>query len=246
MADLKRYTLNRPEYGIYMNELALGGTSINTIGFFMRFPTLAPETLRDAADRVIQAVPVFSLTLAGQPGSPCLQETAQREPCQRGEALTAQEAAARWETLAESTLDGKMYAFCVGPLTDGGAYLMARFHHILLDGYDMSKLARRILDELAGTGVEDVGPLTRYAPAEPDEAAERSFWLNYFYDADYEPFLFPVTAESTKRTRFRFPLGAELTARIQAFAAERDVTAASVFAGALSLYLARASQKREA
>ena len=246
MADLKRFELNSPEYGIYMNERAVSGTAINTIGFLMRFPTVEAETLRAAADRVIQAVPVFGLAFDDQPGSPGLVETGRREPCIGGAALSSEETDAAWDTLSARPMGGKSYEFRVGSLIEGGAYLIARFHHIILDGYDMCKLARRILDELAGERTEALGALSRYAPPEPDAAAERSFWLNYFYDADYEPSLFPTSPNSTKRNRLRFPLGAELSAHIQAFAAERHVTTASVFAAALSLYLARASQKHEA
>ena len=244
MADLKRFELNRPEYGIYMNELAFGGTAINTIGFLLRFPTVAPETLRAAADRVIGAVPIFGLAFDEK--APCLMETERREPCARGAELSPEEAAGAWEALSERPMGGKTYAFSAGALTGGGSYLTARFHHVILDGYDMCKLVRRILDELAGTPPEDAGALTHYVPAEPDAAAERGFWLEYFFNADYEPSLFPVTALSAKRSRFRFPLGAELTARIRTFVAEHGVTEASVFAAALSLYLARASQKQEA
>lgn len=244
MADLKRFELNRPEYGIYMNERAFGGTAINTIGFLMRFPTAAPETLRAAVDRVISAVPVFSLAFDEK--APCLIETERREPCALRTAMTPEEVAEAWEALAESPMRGKTYEFCVGAMTGGGAYLTARFHHIILDGYDMCRLSRRILDEFAGTPTADVGTLTRYAPAEPDSSAERNFWLEYFFNADYEPSLFPVTAGGVKRSRFRFPLGTELTACIRKFAAEHNVTEASVFAAALSLYLARASQKKEA
>ena len=244
MADLKRFELNRPEYGIYMNELAFGGTAINTIGFLLRLPTIAPEALRAAADRVIAAVPVFGLAFDEK--APCLIAMERREPCVIGGAMSPEEAAAAWEKLAESPMGGKTYAFCVGALTGGGSYLTARFHHIILDGYDMCKLARRILDELAGTPTADAGTLTRYVPAEPDTAAERNFWLEYFFNADYEPSLIPVTALSAKRRRFRFPLGMELTARIRTFAVEHGVTEAAVLAAALSLYLARASQKQEA
>ncbi len=175
MADLKRFELNRPEYGIYMNELAFGGTAINTIGFLLRLPTIAPETLRATADRVIAAVPVFGLAFDEK--APCLIAMERREPCEIGTAMSPEETAAAWETHAESPMGGKMYAFCVGALTGGGSYLIARFHHVILDGYDMCKLARRILDELAGTPTADAGTLTRYAPAEPDTAAERNFWL---------------------------------------------------------------------
>lgn len=247
MADLKRFELNRSEYGVYMNERAFGATAINTIGFLMRFLSVTPEALCAAVDRVIGAVPVFALALAEQAGSPCLVEVnGQRELCGTGKMLSPEGAASEWETLAATPLDTRMYEFRAGALTDGGAYLMARFHHIILDGYDMCKLARRILDELAGMPSEDPDALTRYAPPEPDAAAERSFWLNEFYDADYEPSLFPVTVNTITRSRLRLSLGAELTAHIRAFAAERRVTEASVFAAALSLYLARASRKREA
>ena len=165
MADLKRFELNRPEYGIYMNELAFGGTAINTIGFLLRFPTIAPETLRAAVDRVIAAVPVFGLAFDEK--APCLIAMERREPCVIGTEMSPEEAVAAWEMLTESPMGGKTYAFCVGALTGGGSYLTARFHHIILDGYDMCKLVRRILDELAGTPTADAGTLTRYVPASP-------------------------------------------------------------------------------
>lgn len=246
MAELKRFEWNRPEYGIYMNERAFGGTAINTIGFFMRFPVISPEVLCAAVDRVIKAVPVFDLMLTEQDGSPCFTSTGRRKLCGLGTALPAEEAAAEWERLAAAPMNGEMYEFRVGKLTGGGSYLTARFHHIILDGYDMCKLARRILYELMGARTEEIGGLTRYMPAEADVAAERSFWLNYFFDADYEPFLIPVEVSGVRRNRLHLSLGVEMTAQIRTFAAERSVTEASVFAAALSLYLARASQKRDA
>ena len=51
MAELKRFELNRPEYGIYMNEKAFGGTAITTIGFLMRFPEIKADKLQSAVDR---------------------------------------------------------------------------------------------------------------------------------------------------------------------------------------------------
>ena len=67
MAPLKRFERNRPEYGIYMNKLAFGGTAIDTVGFPMRFPIVAPEASvhkdygidRLPADLNLLTIPVF-------------------------------------------------------------------------------------------------------------------------------------------------------------------------------------------
>ncbi|MCR4646223.1 MAG: amino acid adenylation domain-containing protein [Oscillospiraceae bacterium] len=250
MSDVKRvrsFPLNRSEYGIYMNERAFPGSPINTIGYMLRFPTIAPENLHKAADSLIDAVPAFRSGFAVENGEPVIYElTAPPQRCRLSDTpMTVWEASDIWERRTTETLDGGMYDMQVFPLKGGGSVLMARFHHIILDGYDMCKTVRFLLDVLSGKQPEPMA----FAHAEDralNTEEERAFWLEYFYDAQYEPFIMQETTDSNRRKRLRCQIGSNASGRIRTFARAHDVTPAAVFSAALSLYLARATDKHEA
>ncbi len=273
MSDLKRYELNRSEYGIYMNERAFRGTAINTVGFLLRLPSVSVEELCAVIDRVIEEIPPFGLMLSEQGGEPCLvRKDEAREKCRKMGTMSAEDAAAEWDDLSVRPMGGKMYEFRAGALTEGGSYLIARFHHIILDGYDNHRIIQRILDLLSGrkaegstkgtataaesctnaespaTAAESCATAadTRYMPPEVDAEENRSFWLNYFYGADFEPSPYAVTSGSITRSMRRLPVGEALTAQIRTYAKACGVTEASVYAAAMSLYLARAAGKKDA
>lgn len=118
--------------------------------------------------------------------------------------------------------------------------LSLSFHHVLLDGYSMCQVAQLILDALAGIPLS-VTKLGECKSGMLDEAKERNFWLDYFEGLQAEERIFPENVQGLERTRYRFLLGKELTAEIDAFAKRWGITGPSVFAGALGLYLARAT-----
>ena len=138
-----------------------------------------------------------------------------------------------------------MYDAATFSLQGGGSVLMMRLHHMILDGFDMCKIVRAILDTLAGQPVEAV-PFSHAEDKALDMAQERSFWLDYFYGVSYEPLLMQESSNGIQRTRVQCPLGTSASRLIREFAKKHDVTPASVFAAALSLYLSRSTDKPDA
>ena len=246
-SQTRRYPLSRSEYGIYMNERAFPGSAINTIGFMLRFPTVTMAELCLAADQVIDAVPIFGCRLIEENGTPMLEWSPARPAhtvCSRTP-LTTWEASDVWEQRAASPITDGMYDLTVHPLKGGGSVLMARMHHILLDGFDMCKLVRCLLDAVAGNAPEAI-PFSHMEDKALDVAKERSFWLDQFYDADYEPAVMQESTDSIRRKRLRISLGAGISGLLREFAKENGVTPASIFSAALALYLARAADKPDA
>ena len=243
----QHFTLTRSEYGIYMNERAYPGSAINTIGFMLQFPTVPAVELCKAANQVIDAVPIFGNCLIEENGQPMLQRLSERPAhcILTRTPLTTWEASDVWEKLTANSIASGMYEWTVSPLKGSGSVLMARMHHILLDGFDMCKLVRSILDSVAGKAPKTIS-FSRTGARTIDEAQERSFWLNAFYDADYEPSVMQETTDSIRRTRLRIPLGASVSGMLRDYAKANGITPASVFSAALSLYLARATDKPDA
>ena len=246
-AGILRFPLNRSEYGLYMNELAFPGRAINTIGFMLRFPALSRIDVCSAADQVIRALPIFRERLVTEEDQPFLEWSPEPpDLCLLSDVpLTVQESSEIWEQVSQEPIPDQQYEWTVSPLAEGGAVLMARMHHALLDGYDMCRLVQLILDAIGGKKPQTI-PVSHAEDTQIEPAKERRFWLNAFYDASYEPAVMHETTDGIRRDRLRIPLDEAFSERVREFAAMHDVHPSSVFAAALSLYLSRATDKPDA
>lgn len=245
---MKKMKLNTSRYGIWMNEIAFPDEAVNTIGFQIYFPEHGEKEVRNAADDLLAETALFHMCISMEEGEPCLTETAEDRRCGTGGELSLEEAEFLWEEQARTKLAPGGCQAAVYPVREGGCCLIMLFHHVLLDGYSMCRTVQHLLDTL-DPGVEKVKPLRPEAyEAEPavEMEGEKKFWLEYFDDADFEPFLFTASGESCRRSWYHFGLGPELTEQIRTYARARDLPESAVFSAALSLYLARAARTGDA
>ena len=243
--------LNRSRESMMQNEAAFPGEAVNTIAVRMYFPEADAQAVCAAVDRVIERTELFRLRLAQQAGGYVLRDAGACGPlcaCKTPRSRADAEAFCRRkeETPFEGFPEGALYGAWAVPVTEGGAMLLFRFHHVLLDGYSMCQVAQRVLDALAGEEL----PLLPLGAEEPDAAvdaaAERAFWLEYFRDVQYESRLLPGAAAGYKRSCYTYRLPEALGRAIDAFARAQGVTPAAVFSGALARYLAGAGQSQDA
>ena len=238
---------------VWMNEIAFPQEAINTIGFFLRLPTVSPEELQACVNRVILKTTLFSLPLVIQENNIFHKPADHPQPpdlCVLESPLSERGLEFTWSDLSRQRMSGSLYRWTVHGVEEGGSVLFAMFHHVLLDGYSMCLLAQAVLDEIQGTdsGRVDFGYVPEPVGAVPKERLpeEERFWLETFEDAHLESALLSSTPSGYRRTWYHFPLGHELTGQIRQYARDHGLTDCDVFAGALSLYLTRASRTGDA
>jgi len=231
---------NRSQRGIWMNEAAYPGSAINTIGFRMYFPSLDARRVSGAAEAALKDVDTLKLTLDA--GSLQLCPGFDAPECPVLEKISFDAAQAEWSGLSEKAMGGALCRFTVRDVYEGGCFLTALFHHIIVDGRAMCLIAQRIADAVNGKPLSPV-PLSLKEDA---EIPSDPFWVEYFDEVNSEPSILSGTAEGIKRTWYRKALSKELTNAIDSFAKKHSITPASVFSGALSVYLSGAARTRDA
>ncbi len=245
------YELNRSRESMMQNEAAFPGEAVNTIALRMYFPRCGAEDVRRAVDQVTEHTGVFRLRLEkNEAGAWVLTDAGTGAAfCVSEAGRTRQEAEAFCRRLEREPFRGfpdcSLFEARVIPVEEGGTMLSFRFHHVLLDGFSMCQTAQRILDALGGERLEDL-PLREPCPEKAvEEEKERAFWLEYFRDAQFESGILPGTPTGYRRNCYVYELPEKLGRQIDAFAERRGITSASVFSGALALYLAGAQQCRD-
>lgn len=247
---MEKERIDQSRQGIWMNERAFPGQAVNTIGFSLYLPEHNAEKVKKASDRLIEKALIFHTKMRKTSDSFLLEASDSCRYCDYGELLTKEDAAKRWKEIAELPMGEELYELQVFPVENGGCFLAVRFHHILIDGYSMCQIAQGILDELGGK--TDSGainwqsdPLRVADNSEVQDESEK-FWMNCFDGMEGGSRLFAGRAKGLNRKWYRFTLEKEVTDSIRSFAEHNNLTEASVFSGALSLYLARAGQKKDA
>lgn len=244
---MDRIPLGPSRREIWSNERAFPGQAVNTIAFALTLPETTAAELSRALDRVEEAArDLLSLTLSEGPGGPWL--TPGPGLLREGADLCSQgEAEARWEAAAAERLPaGRLTHAVTYPLSEGGVLLSLRFHHVLVDGYSMCQIAQLVLSALEGKALPSLPPAPETEETAEAAEADRAFWRSCFAGLSHESALFLEEGQGLRRRVDRYPLSPDLSRRIDQAAARMGVTPASVFAGALGLYLARSTQRPDA
>lgn len=247
---MKKMKLNQSGYGIWMNEKAFPNEAINTIGFLMHFPEHGAERVADALNHVIDRIALWNIKLNIEGETPFLEKEESNEKCEIGGELSKKEAEVLWTEKSQKSMSDRTLKAEVYSITEGGSSLFVLFHHVLMDGYSMCRIAQAVLDELQDISIDNMESFVTSDAGEADKASdnepEKKFWMEYFEGVNSEPAIFSGKTNGYKRNCYHYKLGMELTGQIKEYAKQRNLTETSVFSAAFCLYLARAMQTRDA
>lgn len=198
--EQKIRALNLSQKEIAMAEQVCLGSARNTISLTLHLPKGAPQTLKEAVDRVLDGADIFTAILQrdGQEWQMVYGQE-KRCACSVWEMSTMEQAEKQMALLDRSpmNMEKQLCQAAVIPLLEGGVCLYVRFHHIIMDGHGMSLFVQKVLDVLGG---KEVAP-SIFAesifsePAKENKAAAEEFWRQHFAEADFEPFIFPKIKE---------------------------------------------------
>lgn len=259
--------LNLSQREIGMAEQVRPWSAGNTISLKLYLPDCAPQTVKEAADRVLESADIFTASLQrnGQEWQMIYGEQ-KLYACSIWEPSTMEQAEKQMAALDKSPMnvapengicredalkkdnssgeDGeRLYQAAVIPLLEGGVCLYVRFHHIIIDGHGMSLFVQKVLDVLGGREI----PRSVFAEsAQGSETEDAGFWRHYFADADFEPSIFPKMKEETGFDSLMCSVPKTLMYEIEAFGRREKVSVPYIVAAAYALYLAQASGKPDA
>ncbi|MBM7113159.1 amino acid adenylation domain-containing protein [Archangium primigenium] len=136
-------------------------------------------------------------------------------------------------------------------------YLLARFHHLIVDGFSIALVLQRLAQAYntlrAGHALApesepsylDIVAAQRAYESSEDHARDAAYWREYFSSIP-EPLAQPVSggalAQDAQRT-VELLLSREFITRLASFARRHDVTAAHVLMGVLYGYFTRTGQR---
>ncbi len=246
MICIIRQSLNTSRRQIWMNEQAFSKEAINTIAFRLYIPEKTAEELKAAADKVIDSCEVFHVCLNQEEKGELFfsEDTGFRRYGNMMKKTSLEEIGLYCEEAESRRIaEGSLYEAEIWPVLEGGGLVTFRFHHVLVDGYSMCQIAQRILDVLDGKKL-DFDPFS-WREESCDLKEEKKFWENYLDGMEGESQLFSGKGRGARRFRKHYTLTEEFSRQIDSYGRKEGVSGASVFAGALALYLARAGQTPE-
>lgn len=252
MPECKERNLNRSQLRIAASERTFAGSALNTISVRVHIPGFSAIQVKSATDAVMEKSDVFTAKLAGEGRSLVfVPHAAPLRPCVVLNQATCEDAKryAEEQDVSPLVFPKELYQAEVFPLSEGGAMLYVRFHHIITDGYGMNLFVEKVLQTLEGRAVDNsvfFSDSSDSSEEEPETGKNESFWRDYFKDADFESGIYPDSPSGLKRTVFRCAPEEELQQAIALFAARTGVTVSYVFAAAYALYLAESTGKRDA
>lgn len=238
--------LNLSQREILRSQQVCPDSAKNTISFRLFLPGQRPQTVKEAADAVLDRGDIFAASLYQGDREWMLSYGEQKiSECRILEEQPEALAEELMDRLDQSPLDfpGCLYEAKVIPLSGGGVFLYVRFHHIIIDGYGMSLFVQKILDVLAGKEIS--GSVFGLEQGTEETPSERGFWNSYFSDAEFEPAIFQkkVPGEAFESRRVSVPK--PLMKRAEQFAQTEGVSVPYIFAAAFGFYLAQATDKKD-
>lgn len=263
-AEKQMSRLNLSQTQIVMAEQSHPGSARNTISLKLRLPDHTPCAVKEAADVVLDNGDIFAASLCFREGEWIFS----RDGRKKSECSIGKE---RAEDLAEGymaamdrlplPMEQCLYQAEVIPLSEGGVFLYARFHHVIMDGYGMSLFVQKVLDVLAGKKIVRSVFFTENMSVRKDtgerngidgEAAyrtdgqEEGFWISYFEGAEFEGAVFPKKVNGNSFGSCRVSVPEKLMRETEAFVEREDISIPYIFAAATALYLAQATGKKDA
>lgn len=243
--------LNLSQREIVMAQQVCPQSARNTISLKLYLPDCTPQTVKEAADKVLDSADIFAASLQqnGQEWQMVYGQTLYA--CSVWETYTSEQIETRMELLDRIPMDMEKqpYYAVVIPLSEGGVCLYVRFHHAIIDGYGMSLFVQKILDVLGGS---EAARSVFAESAQEQSVVRDDFWRHYFADAEFEPSIFPeIKAEAATEMETGFgsvtsSVPSALMREIEAFGRRENVSVAYVVAAAYAFYLAQASGKKDA
>lgn len=251
--------LSQSQTAVIQSELAFAGKAQNVISVRLRLWGLEASAIKAAAEQVFASADIFTAELIREREAFYFHVgSRQAAECSVLPAMEEEEAKAYMEE-GDCRPLGFPEELCravVIPIEEGGAALYVRFHHVIMDGYGMSLFAQRVLDVLSGKEAErSVFFKEESGEAHADrESAEgkgirtedRDFWAGFFRDAEFEPAIFAEVPRSLNRRVFEYSLDRTVMAGLERTAAACGVSIPYVLAGAYAVYLAEATDKKDA
>lgn len=239
--------LSQAQHEIAMSERTFQGSAVNVISIKLLLCEFTASQVKEAVETVFESADIFtavlrmeggkaSFILYGRPISPCaiLPEMA------HGKAYSY----AREKDSELLKYPEELYEAAAIPLQEGGTMLYMRFHHIIIDGYGMCLFVQKVLDVLAG---KEVGESIFFIGETEGRIGDNgNFWRQYFSDAEFEPAVFPDTTEGMGKAGFSYVPKGGMQESVGRFARENGVTVPYVFAAAYAVYLAEATDKKDA
>ncbi|MCR4585687.1 MAG: amino acid adenylation domain-containing protein [Lachnospiraceae bacterium] len=248
----KRLALNRSRQAMMMNDMAFPGSAINTVGFRLDFTEDIEDKLEEAVRTVIERAVLLHMEYEEENGEAYLRDTG-KPVCGLVKSVLENRAEADrlWEKKTEQYLKPGSWLAEVYGFKEGGCCLFFLIHHVILDGYTAMQLAQLFLSELDGREwPADIDPY--YDGSDESEASEtdgeedKKFWIRYFDGTDAEDSVMSGEAAGCDRRRRIYRLPDELTEKINRYEKDKGIKDSALFGAALSLWLARATQKRDA
>lgn len=260
--------LNLSQTQIVMTEQVCPGSARNTISLKLHLPDHTPQRVKEAADAVLDSADIFAVFLSRREGEWTLSRGGEKI----SECSIEKERAADLAEEYMSAMDRCPFAMeqCLYraeaiPLSGGGVFLYVRFHHVIIDGYGMSLFAQKVLDVLAGKKIARSVFFQEKIPA-PEAVCtgggagddlyaggrqENGFWQSYFAGAEFESAVFPQKADGNGPDGNRFGscrvgVPEKLMKETEAFGERENISIPYIFAAAYALYLARATDKKDA
>lgn len=252
---------------IIMTEQVCPGSARNTISLKLHLPDHMPQRVKEAADVVLDSADIFAVSLSRREGEWIFSRGGKKiSECSIGKERAADLAEEYMEVMDRQPLPVEQYLYQaeVVPLSGGGVFLYVRFHHVLIDGYGMSLFAQKVLDVLAGKKIvrsvffqeHKLTSAVSYGGSGESEAVydrggQDGFWQSYFAGAAFESAVFRQKSDESGPDGKRFgscrvSVPDNLMKEAEAFGEREHISIPYIFAAAYTLYLARATDKKDA
>lgn len=247
--QIRRLNLSQREIAMADQSCSVG--TRNTISLKLYLPDHMPEAVKKAVDTVLDNADIFAASLCREEGELLSYGEEKVSACS-----IEKERSADWvEGYMDITdrlrmdADRHLYRANVFPLSGGGVLLYVRFHHIIMDGHGMSLFVQRILDVLAGKNITPSvfgsGEITDSEGGLnlPDE---KEFWKSYFADAEFDAAVFSRKADGAKFDCYKSSVPEKIMNDVKSYGEREDISISCLFAAAYAIYLAQATDKRDA
>ncbi|MCR5503012.1 MAG: amino acid adenylation domain-containing protein, partial [Lachnospiraceae bacterium] len=252
---MNKRTLSQSEYGMWMNEQAFPGEAVNTIGFRLYLPEHEAGEVCEAADWVIKETALFHLQLVTEDNEVYLSENPQKDShCILGKTVTLEEANALWDSEQKRSLAPAETKVLLRPVQEGGSFLIALFHHLVIDGHSLCQIGQMILDRISGDRTsrnairydEFIGKDPGDELSDAEKKEHKDFWISYFAGVNAEPSLYSGSPEGCALEGYDYELSKVESLRIADYAKLIGTTESAVLGAALSIYLSRAARTKDA
>lgn len=238
---------NLSQTQIIMTEQVCSGSARNTISLKLHLSGYAPQTVKAAADAVLDSADIFSASVCCKEGEWAFSLNERKiSECRIGRERSANLAEEYMTAMDRRPflMEQGLYQAEVIPLAGEGVFLYVRFHHVIIDGYGMSLFTQKVLDVLAG---KEIGRSVFFSEDAPDGfCQEDGFWQSYFADAAFESAVFPQKADGNRFGSCRVSVPENLMEEAEVFAKREGISISCLFAAAYALYLANATGKKDA